>query len=483
MILAVDIGTTSAKAALFGRDGSCVSTARADVRARQGNGPRGLEIDPESWLAAFRTIITFLASDFGSLALVECVVVSGQGPTIFPVGPSGEVLHPAITWMDRRAAAESAAVEAALGRPLDPAYNLPKALWFKEHLPEIYERTRWFSSCPEFVCAYLCGSWVTFLPAEGYEAIIWDDASLDKLGLDKAKFPPFAALGSVIGRVLPKASAETGLPAGTLVVAGGPDFIVSLIGTATVAPRRACDRSGTSEGINLCWEKGLPRDPRLLYMPHFVSPYENISGVISATGGAVSWFMEKAEPGMDHEEFFRLVSATKPGAGSLLFLPYLAGERAPLWDPDARGAFLGLSMEQGQPEMARAVAESTGFAMRDIIDVMESTGAEVKELRATGQPSGNGVWNQIKADITRKPIAVPAFWESELLGGLCLGLVALGDYGKVTDAAEKLVRIDRVYEPNASVGVLYDELFGIYRSAYPSLKPLFGALTHLRREG
>jgi xylulokinase len=482
MIISADIGTTSAKAALFERDGSCVHRARADV-GKGENHPRGPEVSPESWLIAFKAIITTIAEEAGGLAGVECIVVSGQGPTLFPVGRSGEVLHDAITWLDRRAAAESAEAEVLLGRALDPAYNLPKALWFKKHRPDIYERTRWFSSCPEYVCAWLCGSWVTFLPAEGYEDIIWDDSSLDKLGLDKAKFPPFAALGSVVGLVRPEAAAETGLPAGIPVVAGGPDFIVSLIGTATVSPRRACDRSGTSEGINLCWEKGLRRDPRLLYMPHFIPPYENISGVISSTGGAVSWFMEKIGNGITYEEFFGLVSGTPPGAGSLLFLPYLAGERAPLWDPDARGAFLGLSLSHGRPEMARAVAESTGFAMRDVIGAMESTGAEVDRLVATGQPSGNGAWNQIKADITGVPIAVPSFRESELLGGLCLGLVALGDYQRVDEAAEKLVKIDRVYEPNLTLKALYDELFGIYISAYPALKPLFGALTHIRRGG
>ena len=478
MIISVDIGTTSAKVALFGRDGICVGTARVAL-GDKGSGPRDFEVDPETWYTAFRNLVSTLASGSSGLSSVECVVVSGQGPTIFPVGSSGEILHNAITWLDRRAVAEAAEAEALLGRPLDPVYNLPKALWFKRHLPEIYEKTGWFTSCPEYVCARLTGSWVTFLPAQGYEAIIWDDASLDRLGLDKAKFPPFAALGSVVGSLRPEASTETGLPVGIPIVAGGPDFIVSLIGTATVVPRRACDRSGTSEGINLCWERGLKRDPRLLYMPHFVPPFENISGVISATGGAVSWFMKNAGPKLDYEEFFSLVATAQPGADSLLFLPYLAGERAPIWDTTARGAFIGLSMRHGLGEMSRAVAESTGFAMRDVITVMESTGAEVGELRVTGQPSGNKVWNQIKADITRKSIAVPAFREAELLGGLCLGLVALGDYGSIAEASEELVTIDRVYEPETSVESLYDELFGIYRSAYPALRPLFGALTHI----
>lgn len=482
MILAVDLGTSSAKAALFERDGACLAAARAGLRHSPWGEKPGQGIDPEDWYIAFKELLVALSAET-NLGSLDCVVVSGQGPTLFPIGPAGETLYGAITWLDRRAVKESEDIEAILGRALDPAYNLPKALWFQRHLPEVYERTSHFSSCPEYVCARLSGVWATFLPAEGYQAIIWDEASLGKLGLDRDKFPPFVSPGAILGTVSPAASGDTGLPVGTPIVAGGPDFLVALLGTATVAPRRACDRSGTSEGINLCWEPGLPRDPRLLYMPHFVRPYENISGVVSTTGGALSWFMDKVEPGLDHEGFFRLAAEASPGAGSLLFLPYLSGERAPLWDPEARGAFIGLSLEHGRAELARAVAESAGFAMRDVIGVMESTGARIDELRATGRPSSNRIWNQIKADVTRKAIAVPVFREAELLGGLCLGLVALGDYAEPAKAAEDLVKIGEVFEPQATLEAVYDELFGIYRRSYRALRPVFGALTRFRRGG
>ncbi|MHB9153109.1 MAG: xylulokinase [Spirochaetales bacterium] len=482
MIVAIDIGTTSAKAALFERDGTCLGVEREAIRGIIGPNPIEHEIDPRSWIEAMGRLLAALSTLMpAGLKDVECVVVSGNGPTLLPVDEGGKPLHNAITWMDRRAAEESELAEPILGRSLDPAYNLPKVLWMKAHRPDLYERTRWFSSCPEFLIARLCGNWISILPAEGYQAIIWDSASLRLLDLDERKFPPFAALGSIVGQVTRLASEETGLPQGIPVVAGGPDFIVSLIGTATTKLRRACDRSGTSEGINLCWNASVPRDPRLLFMPHIIAPYENISGVISATGRAVSWCMDLVGIGKeDHDDFFMMAAGAPAGAKRLLFLPYLAGERAPLWNPDARGVFVGLSLSHGKGDMIRAVAESAGFAMRDVIDVMESLGAQVDDLRVTGQPAGNAIWNQMKADITRKPILVPAFGEAELLGDLCLALVALGEFPSIGAAAERLVSIKEEFLPDDSNRALYDELFSIYRASYTSLLPVFGRLAALQ---
>ncbi len=479
MILSIDFGTTSAKAALFSRDGACIALERRTIPGIKSQKPLEQEIDPREWKQAFYDLLGALGSGrSGGLGDVECVTLSGNGPTLFPAGADGQPLYNALTWMDRRAGAESKEIDAKLGRKLDPAFNLPKALWFKRQKPEIYKKARFFSSCPEYLCALLTGTWVSFLPAPGYQEIIWDDASLQALDLDKDKFPPFALLGDIVDGLSGEASIETGLPKGIPVVAGGPDFIVSLLGTATTVPRRACDRAGTSEGINLCWEAGLVRDPRLLYMPHVVRPYENISGVISSSGRALSWYMEnmEAKP-LDQGEYFDLAAQAQAGAKSLVFLPYLAGERAPLWNPEARACFIGLSLSHGRAEMARAVAESIGFAMRDVMEVMRSTGAEVAELRVTGQPSGNAFLNRLKADICQVPIKVPRFKEAELLGDLCVGLTALGQFPSLAAAAESLVALGETWEPDPGVKSLYDDLFHVYRGSYRALIELFPLLS------
>jgi len=484
MILAVDIGTSSVKAGLFDRKGACLALDSRPVEALASRDPVAHEVNAGAWTEAFAALVPALsAARIGGDALVECVVVSGNGPTLVPVDASGEPLAPAVTWMDRRAVEEAVLAGQAAGRFLDPTYNLPKALWFKRRRPDIYERTARFSSCPEYLCGRLTGEWCSFLPAEGFQPIIWDAGSIRSLGLDEEKFPPFIKLGQVVGRVTRGAAETFGLPEGIPVVSGGPDFVVSLIGTRTTRPGRACDRAGTSEGINLCHEGSFPDDSRLLLMPHVIEPYLNVSGVISTSGKAVSWFRKASGDACgDYEGFFGEICQVEPGSGHLLFLPYLSGERAPIWDPDARGAFVGLTLNHGRAQMGRAVVESTAFAMRDVIETMESLGGRVSELTVTGNPARNPVWNQIKADITGRPLIVPSFPHAELMGDLCLALAALGEYNGPADAAEALAAAERVHEPDPALRGLYDEMFGLYRESYRVLKPVFADLSKILKE-
>ena len=294
--------------------------------------------------------------------------------------------------------------------------------------------------------------------------------------LDAAKFPPFARPGVFAGPVTAQGEAAAGIPRGAKVVVSGPDFLASLVGTATTRPGRACDRAGTSEGINLCALVGVA-DRRLLSVPHVIEPYFNVSGTISSSGKAVDWFKRASGRGGEgYEDFFEDICQSSPGASKLVFLPYLSGERAPIWDTSARGVFLGITLAHGRKEMSRAVVESTAFAMRDIIEVMEASDARVSELRVTGSPGKSPVWNQIKADITGRPIALPRFEDAELVGDLCFALAALGRFANAAEAAEGLVKIARVYEPDLTTKSLYDELFAVYRESYAALKSVFKRL-------
>lgn len=492
MILAIDVGTSSIKTALFDRKGKCLALECATVALLPSTNPVEQEVRAESWIEALSIALHNLFASLdsrqgpgrfshpGKNPDLACIVVSGNGPTLIPVGSDGEPLAPAITWMDRRAVEQASRAGLAAGRFLDPTYNLPKALWFRDCKPEIYEKTARFSACPEFVIAKLCGEWRTILPAEGFQPIIWDEASLSALKLDADKFPPFVKPGTIVGTVNARGAELSGLAPGIPVVAGGPDFSMSLLGTATTEPGRACDRAGTSDGINLCHSGTFPDDSRLLLMPHIVEPYLNISGVISTTGKSVSWFRGLfQENESDYEGFFERICQVPAGAGRLLFLPYLSGERAPLWDPDARGVFVGLGLNHGRNEMARAVVEAGAFALRDVIETMESLGGRVRELRVTGNPGRNPVWNQIKADITGRPILVPEFAHAELLGDLCVGLTALGEVASFAEAAESLVTFSRIHKPDPSLSGLYDDLFGLYRESYRALKPVFTRLARI----
>jgi xylulokinase len=481
MILAIDIGTSRVKGALFDEEGKAIGRRSVPVAMSDSSEPSAHEMESEVWVAAVRDIATILGGD------VEAVVISGNGPTLLPVDAEGRPLQAALSWMDRRATAEAARVSAAAGIPIDSSWALPKALWIKEHRPQIYEKTAAFLSCPEYLMRLLTGESATIVPL-GYEPYYGTPEIFASLGLEGAKFPPSVRPGRFSAPVTEAGQDRLGIPAGALAIAAGPDYLAALVGTATTVPGRACDRAGTSEGVNLCAERGV-NDPRLISVPHIVEPYANISGLISTTGAAMSWWKRamarrdstpqdaaRGYSGGSYDDILDALSAVPAGARGLVFLPYLSGERSPIWDADARGAFIGLSLAHGLPEMGRAVLESTAFAMRDVIEVMEEDGAFVSELRATGKPTLSPLWNQVKADITGCPIAVPRFDDAELLGDLAFALVASKRYANLPEAAEDLVKIGSTYEPDPANEEVYDGLFEAYRSSYAALKPVFKAM-------
>jgi len=216
-------------------------------------------------------------------------------------------------------------------------------------------------------------------------------------------------------------------------------------------------------------------------MPHIIVPYFNISGVISSSGIALSWFRSRFLPKEDFETIYSRVASTKPGAEGLVFLPYLAGERSPHWHPNARAVFLGLGLHHDLNMKARAVLEGTAFAIREVLDVMESSGASVKDMRATGTPSLSPVWNQIKADITRKRLMVSSFPEPELAGCLAIGRFALGEESTLTEAAERVFIPAEIFEPRNDTESMYCDLYEVYIDSYRRLADLFPAISGLQK--
>jgi xylulokinase len=475
MILTVDVGTSVLKAALFHRSGIPAVRAEAGITLLRNPDPTRHEVDAQEWVSALRQATAGLGLPGGGK--VDAVVVSGNSPTLVPVAADGTPLSNAITWMDRRSVEEARIVAERRRCPIDASFFLPKALWLLRNQPDVYGRARWLFSCPEYLSFLLTGSAATFLPTPGYErSIMWDAEAVRSLGMDPEKFPPFLASGRLLGDVSSAGMEIAGVPRGTPVFAGAPDYIVSLLGTGTVVPGRACLRAGTSEGINLCSPTGI-RDPRLLCVEHIATGCYNVSGFISTSGKALEWF--KAAMGrreQSYDSLFDDAARVPPGSNRLLFLPYLAGERAPIWDPDARGAFIGLTLNHARPEMTRAVLESVAFAIRDVIEVMQEAGASVEDLRITGRPSRSAAWNQIKADVTGRRILVPSQPDSDLAGDVCLALFGLGEFESVAAASQSIVTMGASFEPDAGRGRIYDAMFGLYRESYRGLRSVFAKL-------
>jgi len=482
MILVLDIGTSVLKGALFEMDGTPLEVGqRALSLSSSRTNPLYHETDALEWVRGIRELCAQF--ELSSEKKPEAVVVSGNGPTLVPVGSDDRPLHSAILWMDRRCVEESATISEISGFYVDPTFYLPKALWFYRHKPEIYGKTKYFFSCSEYVNYLLTGNASTVLPMEKLRSYIWTEELVSRLGMDWSKFPGFVRPGDAIGQTTDAAQDLLGIPRGVSVFAGGPDFIVAIIGTATVAPGRVCDRAGTSEGINLCTDQTVS-DSRLLCMDHVIEGYNSVSGIVSTSGKALQWFKEiTGQRETSFEHLIRDIETIPAGADRLLFLPYLAGERAPIWDPNARGAFIGLTMNHGRREMTRAVVESVGFAIRDIIEVMEENSLTVDDVRITGGQARSAQWVQIKADMTGKRFLLPVMKDAELTGDLSIARFGLKHYQTLAEAAEASVQIERTFEPNRENKRVYDDLFEVYRESYVGLKEVFRKISEMPQGG
>lgn len=476
MILTLDIGTTRIKAGIFSLSGKLLECSSIKTSGKE-NGGCSVEADPADILVH----LAELTSSLTKLSACTAACITANGPTLIPVlgnpyvenGRLKAETESARLWLDRRAAEESVEVTKAAGDYVDPSFFIPKALYYARKQPEAYKKTLHLMFLNDFIDFILTGSAKTIFPAEGLDRWYWDKRLLDTLGLDPEKFPEFIRPGDYVGEITADASGYFGIPAGIPLYAGAPDFFVSILGTGAVVPGSVCNRSGTSEGINVCTTVS-ERDTRLMCYRHPVSEYYNISGIISTSGKAIGWARELLGFGdKPFEEFYNLVSQSSPGAGNLIFLPYLAGERAPIWDPHACGVLNGLKLATNRADIARSVCEGVCFAIRDVIEVMEDLGHQIQELRVTGGPAESSVLNQMKADITGKPVIIPAVSEAELVGCLIIAATGLGLYESFREAAEELVGVRTVFHPDTSYAQDYERLFHTYRNSYAQLKDEF----------
>jgi xylulokinase len=474
-LLAIDLGTSSAKVGLVAADGQLLGFARHTYPLLRGAQAGHTEQDPEQWWSAVLDGIGELRAWAGAAALdsVQAVCVGGQGPTLVLVDPAGRPVRPAISWLDGRAAEQSARLAERLGSDR-AAYSLvPRLLWVAEHEPALFERTRWALQAWDFIGYRLAGG-----QAAGASTFAGDDVWrrdwLAAAGLSESPLiPPEVDAGAAYAETGGAWAAAAGLPSGVPIVGGMNDGVGSIVGAAGSQVGRATDPGGAAGGLALCWDQRVVA-PGVDCWPGLVPDTFIIGGAFVAGGRAVDWWA--AATHTDVLGALRLAEQASAGAGGLVFLPFLAGERAPLWDLSARGAFLGLTFEHEASHLARAVVESTGYELRLLAEAVLGAGTRIDELRVCGGQARSRLWNQIKADVTGLPASVPRLPEVALMGDAICAAIGAGLYPDLTTASEAMVQVAEILEPEPAHRAVHDELFGVYQAAYTALKPFFGPL-------
>lgn len=470
-VLGLDLGTTEVKAGLVALDGRLLGLARSGYALDISGGHGWAEQDPGAWWSAVVSAVRALHASVA--ADVIAIGVDGHGPTLVPVDPRGEATRPAITFLDTRSVAEADELARVTGVHGWVLGGLPAALWVERHEPSVAAATCWYLATWEWLAFRLTGlASAPLVP----DQLVPDPSLVGVTGVPVDRLPPTTETGSIVGELTSTAADALGLRPGIPVAGGTVDAFASYLGAGLLEPGDAYDPGGSAGGFGVYWDR--PVDvPGGFVTPAPLAGRYSVGAAMAATGRAIDWYREAILGGtIAMDALLAEAAATPPGADGLVFLPYLAGERSPIWDPEARGVLAGLTLAHGRGHVARAIVEASALAIRHVAGPMLAAGVQVTEMRVCGGPARSTFWNGVKADITGFPVVVPAVLEAAVLGSAILGAVAIGAHRDLPSAIRAMTSVAGRIEPRRDLAPLYDRVFEAYVGLYPATAPLLRSL-------
>ena len=457
-LVGVDVGTTGVKAIAITPEGEVVASAEEAYSLSMPR-PGWSEQDPEDWLRASEKALARLG--VGALR----VGFSGQMHGLVCLDERGEVLRPAILWNDQRTAAECAEIEELVGlerlisltgnRAL-PGFTAPKLLWLRRHEPEVYARIHRITLPKDYVRLRLTGEWaIDAADASGTLLFdvanrTWSDEVLAALDIPRTWLPPVHE------------STE---------IAGAGDQQAAALGVGVVEPGIVSIVLGTS-GVVFA---ALPtyandREARVHAFCHAVPGTWEAMGVMLNAAGSLRWFRDALAPRVPFEELTAEAVRWPPGAEGAIFLPYLQGERTPHADPDARGAFTGLSLRSDRGSLVRAVLEGVAYGLRDSLELLRELGVVPEKGRVSGGGARSSLWLEIVASALELPLELTVVEEGSAYGAALLAGVAEGAFADASEAVRACVRVRDTVEPNDAWARVYAEGYARFRALYPAVR-------------
>lgn len=488
LFLGIDIGSSRAKAALVRRDGTVVAEIqRPQTIARPA--PGRAEQDPERdwWETVAGLCRTLVDRADGRIAALG---VTALGPCLVVADAAGHPLRPAILYgIDTRATREIETLDERYGRetilrrcgsPLTTQSVGPKLAWIARNEPDVWRRARTFFTAGSYLVHRLTGEHVLDHHSASQCGPLYDVVEnrwIDEWAAEVAPgiaLPRLAWTQEALGFVSAKAAAATGLPQGIPVAGGTIDSWAEVVASGLRGPGEGLLVYGTTMFLIEVDTPARP-DPRLWSTTAFTPGSRNLAAGTGSAGALVTWLCKLS--GASRERLMDEAAVTDPGAGGLVALPYFAGERTPLFDPDARGLFLGLTVSHQRGHMLRALLEGTAFAVRHNLEAMREAGGSIAGLRVSGGGARDSVWTQIVSDVTGLPQAILSGVGGGAHGAALLAAVAVG----AADLDTAWPRGHTEVLPDPAHAGLYDQLYGLYRDLYPATVGAAHALARLQR--
>ncbi len=489
LLLGIDVGTSACKVAVFNRKGDVISQSNQGYPIYYPN-PGWVEQNPDEWWDSICLgIKDCLKKAEINPVQIRGIGIDGQSWSSIPVDRNGNCLYNTPIWMDTRAKDIAERVTGELGadrifnvagNAFLPSYTTPKILWFKETKPEIYKKTYKFLHSNNFIGMKLTGI-MSSDKCQNYgihffntRTGTYDKNLAGEMGISLDKVPDIFNCHDIIGYLTREAALLTGLVQGTPVVAGGLDAACGTLGAGVYKAKQTQIQGGQAGGMSICEDRPNAH-PKLILSTHVVPDLWLLQGGTVGGGGALRWFKQEFGENNSFDELTALAEKIAPGSDGVVFLPYMSGERCPLWNPDAKAVFYGLGFDKTKGHMVRALLEGVVFSVVHNFKVAEEAGVNSKEmdLRAMGGSANSKLWMQMYADVTGCRISIPASDTATTLGAAILAGVGIGMYHDFDEAVEETVKITRVQEPIAENYEKYKRSLELYLSLSENLKEMF----------
>lgn len=487
--LGIDVGTGGSRAVLIDSAGQIVASETIEHVPFASPETGWAEQDPDDWWRASAAAIrAVLSKDNINRESIAAIGLSGQMHGAVLLDEHDEVIRPSIIWCDQRSDVQCKQLTEQIGasrlieltcNPALTGFTLPKVLWVKDHEPEHWRRIRSLLLPKDYVRFRLTGEKATDVADASGTLLLdvsarqWSNAMLSAAELNDSVLPQLFESQQITGTLTESASEQTGLRAGTPVVAGAGDQAAGAVGMGIVKPGSVSATIGTS-GVVFAATNNPALDPRgrVHTFCHAIPNRWHVMGVTQGAGLSLRWFRDRFG-GESYEQLTADAAAVPAGANNLLWAPYLMGERTPHLDPNARAALVGLTASHTRGHIVRAILEGVAFSLRDSFEIFREMNVPVESIRLGGGGARSKLWRQIQADIYGHAVDIVQAEEGAAYGAALLAGVGGGLWSSVDDACADVVRvIDRI-EPNPAAVKVLAPLYRSYRELYPALRKVF----------
>jgi xylulokinase len=492
--LGLDVGTGGSRAVVIDMTGSVAAAATVEHQPFTSPHPGWAEQDPLDWWRASEAAIRAVLNKVEPQS-IKAIGLSGQMHGSVLLDARDESLRPALIWCDQRTADQCRAITEKVGaqrlieltcNPALTGFTLPKMLWVREHEPEVWQRTRSVLLPKDYVRLRLSGDKATDVADASGTLLLdvsarkWSTEMLAATEVDEKLLPAVYESPEVTGTVSALGNQATGLPKGTLIVAGGGDQAAGAVGMGIVRAGTVSATIGTSGVVFAASDKpSLDPKGRVHTFCHALPNRWHVMGVTQGAGLSLRWFRDQFGAGDDdgrdpYERLTEEAGQVPAGADGLLWTPYLMGERTPHLDPNARAALVGLTASHTRAHVVRALLEGVAFSLRDTLEIFREMKVPVNEIRLGGGGARSKLWRQIQADVYGREVATVRAEEGAAYGAAILAGVGAGAWPSVDAACEAVVSVAERVPHDAGSAALLNKQYSRFRMIYPALRSVSG---------